>query len=211
MEMLSDKQKKVIIIAGVFVVLIFIYYMSTINRSYEYSNENEIMEDAVKEAEEEPKEEERKEIIIHVTGAVQTEGIVKVKEGDRIKDAIEAAGGLAIDADLTQVNLAYSLKDGQKIYIPRIADTEEEIIINEENGPSVVLDAGMEQVNKKVNINTAALEELQTLSGIGEETARKIIEHRQLNGRYNSIEEIKNVSGIGDAKFESIKDYICVE
>lgn len=211
MEMLSDKQKKVIIIAGVFVVLIFIYYMSTINRSYEYSNENEIMEDAVKEAEEEPKEEERKEIIIHVTGAVQTEGIVKVKEGDRIKDAIEAAGGLAIDADLTQVNLAYSLKDGQKIYIPRIADTEEEIIINEENGPSVVLDAGMEQVSKKVNINTATLEELQTLSGIGEETARKIIEHRQLNGRYNSIEEIKNVSGIGDAKFESIKDYICVE
>lgn len=197
--------------AGVFVVLIFMYYMTTINRGYDYSSVNEAVENATEEIVSNEEEKEEKEIIIHITGAVQTEGIVKIKEGDRIKDAIENAGGLAIDADLTEVNLAYVLKDGQKIYIPRISDTEEEIIINEENGASVIVDAGVENVNIKININTATLVELQTLSGIGEGTAQKIIEYRQLNGRFNTIEDIKNVSGIGDAKFEAIKESICVE
>lgn len=210
MEMLSSKQKKIIIAAGVFIVCIFMYYMSTINREYDYSSINETVENTTEEREEDEKI-EKEEIIIHITGAVQTEGIVKVNEGDRIKNAIENAGGLTSDADLTDVNLAYTLKDGQKIYIPRISDTEEEIIINEENGPSVVVDTGIQEIIIKVNINTATAVELQTLSGIGEGTAQKIVEYRQLNGRFNTIEDIKNVSGIGDAKFESIKEYICVE
>ena len=210
MEMLSSKQKKVIIAAGVFFVFIFMYYMTTINRGFDYSDVNEDIENVTEEiiSKEEEKE---KEIIIHITGAVQTEGIVRIREGDRIKDAIENAGGLAIDADLTEVNLAYVLKDGQKIYIPRILDTEEEIIIKEENGESVIVDEQVENINIKININTATSAELQTLSGIGEGTAQKIVEHRQLNGRFNTIEDIKNVSGIGEAKFETIKEYICVD
>ena len=211
MEMLSSKQKKVIIAAGVFVVLIFMYYMTTINRDYEYSNVDQEVENMTEEIASKEDNIEEKEIIIHITGAVQTEGIVKIKEGERIRDAIENAGGLAMDANLKEVNLAYVLKDGQKIYIPRNSDTEEEIIINEENGPTVIVDSGDEGTNIKININTATVTELQTLSGIGEGTAKKIIEHRQLNGRFNTIEDIKNVSGIGDAKFDTIKAYICIE
>lgn len=210
MEMLSSKQKKIIIVAGALVVCIFVYYMTTINKEYDYSSVNEAVE-VSKEESKETEETEEKEIIIHITGAVQTEGIVKIKEGDRIKDAIENAGGLASDADLTEVNLAYVLKDGQKIYIPRNADTEEEIIISDQNGDSVIVDTEIETTSTKVNINTATLAELQTLSGIGAGTAQKIIEYRQLNGRYSAIEDIKNVSGIGNAKYESIKEYICVE
>lgn len=210
MEMLSDKQKKIIIIAGVFVVLIFIYYISTINKGYEHTDINEII---IEEGENIVEEvlEDKKEIIIHITGAVESEGIVKIKEGDRIKDAIEAAGGLAIDANLKEVNLAYVLKDGQKIYIPKTKDTEEEIIVNNENGDSVIVDQGIQATTTMININTAMQEQLQTLPGVGEETSRKIIEYRQLNGRFISIEDIKNVTGIGDAKFENIKDYICIE
>lgn len=211
MEMLSDKQKKMIIIAGVFVVLIFIYYLSTINREYEYADINETIIEGEENFVNKEVLEDKKEIIIHITGAVESEGIVKIKEGDRIKDAIEAAGGLAIDANLKEVNLAYKLKDGQKVYIPRTTDTEEEITINNENGETVIVDQGIQETTTMVNINTATEEQLRTLPGVGEETARKIIEYRQLNGRFVAIQDIKNVTGIGEAKFENIKNYICIE
>ena len=211
MEMLSDKQKKMIIIAGVFVVLIFIYYISTINRGYEYADINETIIEGEENFVNKEVLEDKKEIIIHITGAVESEGIVKIKEGDRIKDAIEAAGGLAIDANLKEVNLAYKLKDGQKVYIPRTTDTEEEITINHENGETVIVDQGIQETITMVNINTATEEQLRTLPGVGEETARKIIEYRQLNGRFVAIQDIKNVTGIGEAKFENIKNYICIE
>lgn len=211
MEMLSDKQKKMIIIAGVFVVLIFIYYLSTINREYEYADINETIIEGEENFVNKEVLEDKKEIIIHITGAVESEGIVKIKEGDRIKDAIEAAGGLAIDANLKEVNLAYKLKDGQKVYIPRTTDTEEEITINNENGETVIVDQGIQETTTMVNINTATEEQLRTLPGVGEETARKIIEYRQLNGRFIAIQDIKNVTGIGEAKFENIKNYICIE
>lgn len=211
MEMLSDKQKKMIIIAGVFVVIIFIYYLSTINREYEYADINETIIEGEENFVNKEVLEDKKEIIIHITGAVESEGIVKIKEGDRIKDAIEAAGGLAIDANLKEVNLAYKLKDGQKVYIPRTTDTEEEITINNENGETVIVDQGIQETTTMVNINTATEEQLRTLPGVGEETARKIIEYRQLNGRFVAIQDIKNVTGIGEAKFENIKNYICIE
>ena len=211
MEMLSSKQKKIIIIAGVVVVFVFMYYMSTINRGYESIDNSEIIESTEEDMTEE-KQEEKSEIIIHITGAVQSEGIVKIKQGDRIRDAIEAAGGLTIDANLNEVNLAYKLSDGQKVYIPKTTDTDEEIIIDNGSGEKVIVDTAKEITNNiKVNINNATEEQLKTLPGIGEETARKIIEHRQLNGRFALIEDIKNVSGIGEAKFENIKEYICVD
>lgn len=205
MEMLSSKQKIAIIIAGVVIVGIFIFYMSTKTKNNDYS----VLKEEIVEEEEtkEIKEEAPQEIIVHITGAVKNEGIVKLEEGARVIDAVEEAGGLIEDAYLENVNLAYKLKDGQKIYIPWIFDTEEEIL--EKN---VVIDYGFEDdtsTSSKVNINTADVSQLMTLSGIGESTANKIIEYRKLNGKFKTIEDIKNVSGIGTAKYESIKDYIC--
>ncbi len=138
-------------------------------------------------------------------GAVKKEGVIKIKENSRIIDAIEEAGGLTKDADLKKVNLAYSITDGQKIYIPSINDKDEfEIVSNGINEGEVANEKGM------VNINTATQTQLEELSGIGPSTASSIISYRQENGKFKSIDEIKNVSGIGEAKYNKIKNYICV-
>lgn len=216
MEMLSSKQKTAIIIAGVIVVGIFIFYMSTKTKNYDYSVVNEATESDTKEEEEEIEkqiEEKPKEIVVHITGAVENEGIVKLEEGSRIIDAIEAAGGTTSDVNLKMVNLAYKISDGQKIYIPRISDLEEGIEISGDTGLYGTLNSEMQidsNANTKININTANVNQLTSISGIGESTANKIIEYREKNGKFKNIEEIKNVSGIGEAKYESIKNYICV-
>lgn len=212
--MLSTKQKTAIIIAGVVVVCIFIFYMTTKTNNYNYSSINNIIEEDTKEedTEEEEKVKEPKEIAIHITGEVENEGIVRLKEGARMADAVEAAGGTTNEANLELINLAYLLKDGQKIYIPKISESDQ-VVFYDEVPIGVIVDGSTEEnstLDEKVNINTANIGELTTISGIGEKTAMKIIEYRETNGKFKTIEDIKNVSGIGEAKYENIKDYICV-
>lgn len=144
-------------------------------------------------------------------------GIVKIKEGSRLYEAIEMAGGSNQDADLSKINLAYALSDGQKIYIPKVGE-----VISEQNEFSEYITSGfgnnglVEDKNgianggEKVNINTANQTELETLPGIGPSTAQKIIDYRSKKGKFETIEDIQNVKGIGDGKFEEIKDNICV-
>lgn len=216
MEMLSSKQKTAIIIAGVIVVGIFIFYMSTKANNYDYSAINEIAEEETKEGEEKEQETKEeispKEIVVHITGAVQKEGIVRIKEGSRIIDAIEAAGGMTNETNLDMINLAYTVKDGQKIYVPKLSDAER-VFKEGEDSNIVIVDKGTEKDSNsstKININTANISQLESISGIGESTANKIIQYREKNGRFKTIEEIKNVSGIGELKYENIKDSICV-
>lgn len=212
--MLSTKQKTAIIIAGVVVVCIFIFYMTTKTNNYNYSSINNVIEEDTKEedTEEEEKVKEPKEIAIHITGEVENEGIVRLKEGARMADAVEAAGGTTNEANLELINLAYLLKDGQKIYIPKISESDQ-VVFYDEVPIGVIVDGSTEEnstLDEKVNINTANIGELTTISGIGEKTAMKIIEYRETNGKFKTIEDIRNVSGIGEAKYENIKDYICV-
>ena len=129
-------------------------------------------------------------IIVHISGCVENEGIVKLEDGARIADAIEEAGGATLDANMDNVNLAYKLKDGQKIYIP--SNIEYGVNIVTEKGEGIV--EGSVDSNGKVNINTATQTELETLTGIGPSMALKIIEYRKNNGNFSSIEDIKNVS-----------------
>ena len=160
--------------------------------------------------------EENLEYVIHVTGYVVNEGIVRVKPGSRIADVIESAGGITLEADLSKINLAYMVSDGQKINIPckEIGFTEEEAenekYVYMDAGENVIKDSVTEKigVGGKININTATQSELETLTGIGPATASKIIEYRKINGKFKNIEDIMNVSGIGQAKFNSIKDKI---
>lgn len=215
MEMLSSKQKTAIIIAGVIVVGIFIFYMSTKAKNYDYSAINEIVEEETEEEEEKVTKEEilPKEIVVHITGAVNKEGIVRIKEGSRIIDAIEAAGGMSDEVNLDMINLAYAVKDGQKIYVPKLSDAER-VFKEGEDSNIVIVDKGTEETSSsssKININTANISQLESISGIGESTANKIIEYREKNGKFKTIEDIKNVSGIGEIKYENIKDDICVE
>ena len=153
--------------------------------------------------------EQEDKIKVHIVGEVQTEGIIEIEKDARLADVIEEAGGITDEADLSKINLAYCVKDGQKIYIPNMEDNLEEYIIDDA-GDGVLPEEDYKQKNEKVNINTAKQTELETLSGIGPSTALKIINYRKENGEFKNIEDLKNVPGIGDSKFEAIKDDICI-
>lgn len=126
-------------------------------------------------------------------GKLKSRGIFEVEDGTRIYEAIKLAGGETLNADLTRLNLAKIVSDEEKIVVPKKVILEE----SDEEGESSI-----------VNINTASVEKLSTLSGIGKSTAEKIVKYREENGYFNSIEDIMNVSGIGESKFNSIKDDI---
>ena len=135
------------------------------------------------------------EIFIH------NPGLYKMFNGDRIDDAIRAAGGLTVDADKSKINLAIKLTDEMKIHIYKKGESHSESINSLNNSNSN---------NKLVNINTASKEELCKLPGIGENKAKLIIEYREKH-KFTKIEDITKVSGIGKKTFEKIKNDITVE
>lgn len=140
-----------------------------------------------------------KKISVYVSGQVKNISVVELEDDGNLKfvDAINAAGGLTDLADTEAVNLAAPLTDGQHIHIPT-----KEIFLLPQNISADSSDL--------VNINTADVDRLTTLKGIGPATAQKIIDYREQNGAFKSIDEIKNVRGIGDKKFAAIKDRITI-
>lgn len=138
-------------------------------------------------------------IFVHIEGAINSPGLIKVKFGTRLYELIEEAGGETKDADLSRVNLASIVTDEQKIVIPKK-------VISESSDD----DYKEEVKSSLININTASKEKLMELSGIGESTAEKIIKYREENGYFNVIEDIMSVPGIGESKFNSLKDNITV-
>lgn len=197
MENLNKKQKIIFIGLIIIMVLVIGYYVIQSNQTEQFD-----INSAIQTSEQEVIQ-KNTNIIVHITGCVENEGIVELEEGSRIADAIEASGGLTLDANLENVNLAYQLQDGQKIKIPSNIEDEEETVQEE----IIISD---EQSTEEININNATQTELETIPGIGPSTALKIIEYRTKNGKFKTIEDIKNVSGIGEAKYETIKEYICV-
>jgi competence protein ComEA len=201
--------KQILIVCGLILIIIVgvgIYFFQNSEEDYSY------LEIANNNLENTNVEEEKvTEIVVHITGQVVNPGIVKVNEGSRIIDAIEAAGGATAEADFSKINLAYVIEDGIKIYVPSINDNEEEYI-TENSGDNVIVNNSSKSSEKLiVNINTASSDELQKLPGIGEAIATRIVNYRKENGKFGTIEDIKNVSGIGNSKFEKIKEYICVK
>ncbi len=140
-------------------------------------------------------------VLVHIDGAVQKPGVVELKEGDRVKDAVEAAGGLQEKADVHAINLAAEVVDGSKIYIPKVGETQ--VPVEASTGQGAASSDG------KVNINTATKDELMKLPGVGSSTAESILEERK-KGKFKSIQDLKRISGIGEKKFEKLKDHIRV-
>lgn len=223
LDSLSKKQKIIFfILLSIMISVIFYYIYSTIysnnNFSYNLSNINYIENDLVENnnldiiSENDISQDiNNDKIIVYVCGAVKESKVVSLKENSRICDAIDAVGGLTKEADLTNINLAYILEDGEKIYIPK---KEEEInTINNLNkeSSSYTSYSSSELLNNKININKATQTELEAIPGIGPSTALKIINYRKENGKFSSLEDIKNISGIGDSKYKKIKDYICIK
>ena len=220
----NKKQKIIIVIILSVIIIAFLYYIYTKDKSTFISSEELEVENTI---EEETEEEESQKIIVHVSGAVNKEGIIELDADSRISDAIDKAEGLAENADMNKINLAFKLEDGMKIYIPKIGEEESEEVqesTGDETSKYITSSSGVVDTQEnesgknigektttgKVNINTASQTELETLPGIGPATSSKIISYRKENGKFESIEEIKEVSGIGDAKFENIKELICI-
>lgn len=143
-------------------------------------------------------------LVVQVVGAVPRPGVYEFPEGARIRDAIDAAGGLLTDAEVEALNLAEPLADGQKLVIPFASDA------GGTPAPTLAAATGTPAATELVNINTATLAQLDSLPGIGPTTAQKIIDYRTTNGPFARIEDIQNVSGIGPSTFEKLKLLITV-
>ena len=150
----------------------------------------------------------KKTITVFISGEVKNPGVVTIDAEKRLSDAVNELGGTTENADLNKVNLAMKLKDESHYIIPKIGDNLESY--NSETFENDI-ENDLNNKNNLININTASIQELDTLPGIGEATANKIVNYREEKGKFNSIEEIKNVNGIGDKKYEELKTLISIE
>lgn len=148
---------------------------------------------------------------VYVCGAVQVPGVYMLHAGDRIYEAITMAGGLREDASTISVNQAEMVSDGQMIFVPTVEEANAGITMPQ---VSVVQDSAKENGDAagdgKVDLNTASLEELMTLPGIGETRANDILTYRMEHGAFAAVEEIMNVNGIKEGLYNRIKDNIKV-
>ena len=142
-------------------------------------------------------------IFVDIKGDVKKPGVYQMKAGDRVKDAIDAAGGLTAEADSQKVNLAQRVEDQMVIVVPKVGEEAEAI-------PAGVTSKETSKEGK-VNINTATVEELKTLKGVGEKKAEAIIEYRKKNGSFKTKEDLMKVRGIGKKLFESFEERIVTQ
>lgn len=220
--MIDLKNKKIIGLAIItiiiFIVSIFLYkqkssnafkeeYMTEIfeeesNDNMEYTETLEedtsiINEDSI----------DRNKIIVEIKGEVAKPDVYRLEEGSIIKDLIDMAGGVTEEADLSRINRAEELLNHELIIIGNINDeTESSVVQNSSTSSSNGNNS--DKGSTLININTADLEQLKEITGIGNIKAQSIIDYREANGGFKSLEELKNVDGIGDKTFEKIKDQI---
>ncbi len=148
------------------------------------------------------------ELVVYVTGAVNKPGIVTLAQGARIADAIDACGGLLPTADESKVNMAKEVQDGQQIRVPeKKGQGQDQQGKSRQKGTSKTQSA---DAGSPVNINTADAQELDKLPGVGPAMAQRIIDYREQNGGFQNIEDLKKIKGIGEAKFNKLKDQVCL-
>lgn len=142
-------------------------------------------------------------LFVHVTGRVEAPGVYEIPAGARLIDAVAAAGGALRNADLAALNLAAPAVDGSQIHVPSVGEVV---------GPVSAGDGGTigGDTSGKIDVNTASLEQLETLPGIGPALAQRIIDFRTANGPFPSIDALDAVSGIGSSTLENIRDLITV-
>lgn len=141
--------------------------------------------------------EQKRTIIIDVKGAVNKEGVYEMKEGDRVKDAVQKAGGFLSEVDIKKVNLAQIVQDQMLLYIPSKNESEQGMFTSsKEDG--------------KIRINTAVKEQLEKITGIGSRKAESILKYREEHGPFQKIEDLLEIDGIGAKSLEKIKDQIII-
>ena len=213
-----DLKKKVVLISICILLLgVGIYFAI----SYYKSLEEEIKEEVP--IKKETSKDDTKTIKVDIKGEVKNPNIYTMNETERIIDVITKAGGLTKKADTSMINLSKKLTDEMVIIIyskeqvRKYTETKKEEqkkqeLCNEEVQNDACIEENKEEKEQtsKININTATLEQLQTLPRIGEAKAKNILAYRKKNGGFKKIEEIKEISGIGESIFDQIKDYITI-
>ncbi|WP_260332810.1 helix-hairpin-helix domain-containing protein [Clostridium chauvoei] len=150
---------------------------------------------------------EKETLTVEIKGEVKKPDVYILNKGSIIKDLIEASGGLTENSDISKINRADELQNHQLIVIPNINDKDKEVEVVQ-GGDNNNVESNSSKTSNKVNINTADLNELKTINGIGDSKAQSIITHREKNGKFKTIDDIKNVTWIGEKIFENIKDKI---
>ena len=147
-------------------------------------------------------------LTVHVAGAVKSPGVYRLRQGARVNDGVDAAGGATTTADLDSVNLATLLNEGQQIYIPkrgekpRTITTRPQLSVGGAVSDGVI--SGGDVATRLININLASATELEQLPGVGPATAKAIVAYREKYGAFNTLEDLLKVRGIGPAKLSEI-------
>jgi competence protein ComEA len=136
-------------------------------------------------------------VVVHVVGAVRRPGLYRLREGERVADALARAGGATPKADLAAVNLAAPLADGSQVVVPRRTAS-----------PAAAVAPTASAVPARVSLASATLEQLDALPGIGPVTAQKILDHRDRHGPFRSVDDLDAVAGIGPARVEQLRELV---
>lgn len=198
--MMWDFPKKWLGLVAIIGTLLFLVFWKT-NQSVERTPITMNVQEKEIEKKGKPKisdtKEQKRTIIIDVKGAVSKEGVYEMKEGDRVKDAVQKAGGFLSEVDMKKVNLAQIVQDQMLLYIPSKNESEQGVLTSsEEDG--------------KIRINTAAKEQLEKITGIGSRKAESILKYREEHGPFQKIEDLLEIDGIGAKSLEKIKDQIII-
>lgn len=230
MKTIKKNLKWITIVIVVIIVIIAFYIKCTLltNNNKESSpEENKILIEEVTETKEETVQPTL--VYVDIKGAIQNPGVYEIEENKKVIDVVQLAGGLTEQADTSMVNLAKKVSNEMVIIIYTMEEVKKalaqesiaKIVDNQCICPKINNDACLEQntetsettvdnEDQKININTATIDELLTLSGIGESKAKAIIEYREANGNFQKIEDIMEVPGIGEALYEKIKANITI-
>ncbi len=156
-------------------------------------------------------------VLVDVRGAIAKPGVYSLPSGSRVQDALALAGDILVNAEIRNINMARKLNDGEQLYIPVAGEAPPTPV----PPPPAATPAKGEKVEKaptptktplgKININTATIEELDVLPGIGPAIAQRIIDYRTQDGPFKQLEDLKEVRGIGDVLFSQVKDYITLQ
>jgi competence protein ComEA len=134
-------------------------------------------------------------VVVHVVGAVQQPGLYRLARGTRVADAVARAGGATAKADLALINLAALVSDGQQVVVPARAP------------PGAAPSAG-EASGGPVHLNSATIEQLDALPGVGPVTAKKIVDYREKHGAFSTVRELDAIPGIGPARLEQLTELV---
>ncbi|MQS52296.1 helix-hairpin-helix domain-containing protein [Companilactobacillus mishanensis] len=207
MEKIIEKVKEYkIVVLTCLVMLLGVMYLNVNGNKKSQVTETKPMTEVVQKKDPmKSKENEPKNMMVDVQGEVKHPGVFKMNKGSIVLDAVKMAGGITESGDIRQVNQAQRVTDAMQIYIPHIGEKSAVASGNTNSGSQ-----SSDKSKTQVNINTAAVEDFQSVSGIGPKKAEKIIEFREKNGNFAQLEDLTKVSGIGDKTLETLRDSLTV-